>query len=179
MLVISETNEKTKLLNYSSHTHLISHAFVIFTQNTPHVHGDQLQRGEENRRHKVLLQLHMKHIEESDLDTLAVAGLFIPRVLVPPQLVEYELTRIVDISLNNPGLEIGALELIHRDEESRREMERESGLEDGLVVKHKQGLFSVGEMNLLRMTERMCGDEDRSHDAGQLLLFKIACVVYG
>ena len=37
-------------------THL-SHpySFVIFTQNTPHVHGDQLQRGEENRRHEVLL----------------------------------------------------------------------------------------------------------------------------
>ena len=123
MLVISETNEKTKLLNYSSRVPLNSHTFVVFTQNTPHVHGDQLQRGEENRRHEVLLQLRVKHDEESDLDALTVAGLFVPRVLIPPQLVEYELTRIVDISLNNSGLEIGALELVHRDEESRREAE--------------------------------------------------------
>ena len=117
----------------------------------PHIGVDHLQRREQDGGHELLLQLGITNDSFPCLDSLAVTGLLLARVFVPPQLMIDKLAGIVDISLHNPPLRIAGLQVVHTDKESGSEGGDEKELEDRVVVENKQRLLLVCETDFLKI----------------------------
>ena len=122
--------------------------------NPPHITADHLERGEENRGHELLLQLHITNDVLPCLDSLAVTGLLLARVFVPPQLVIHELAGIVDIPFDDASFRIAVVQVIDVDQKSGSEGRGERGLEDRIVVENEEGLRLVREMDFLTVISK-------------------------
>lgn len=145
--------------------------------NPPHIAADHLERREEHRGHELLLQLNITNRTLPCLDSLAVAGLLLARVFVPPQLVIHELAGIVDISFDDAPLRIAVVQVVDVDQKSGSEGRSEGGLEDRIVVENEERLRLVREMDFLTVISRTGDDKNGSDEAGQLVLLHVVRVL--
>lgn len=113
------------------------------------------------------------------LDSLAVAGLLLTCVFIPPQFVINELAGIVDISFDDSSLWVAVLQVVESNEKPGSEGGSKKQLENRISVKDKEWLCVVCEMKLLQIMSKTREYKNGGDEAGKLVFLHIVGILCG